>query len=311
MAQRIVVVGSINMDMVTTVKRMPTGGETVHGTSFAMVPGGKGANQAVAAARLGGNVALIAQLGRDAFAAPLRTSLEIAGVNTQWVRASPGPCGCATILVDDAGTNSIVVVAGANDRLQPADVDAAAEVLAGAAIFLAQLETPLDTVLHVSRVARRLGVPFMLDPAPARQLPQELLQNTTWLTPNETECVTLLRGTRLDGVSLTRQNASAAAEQLLKTGVRNVALKMGEQGVFLAGRDIDESFLPAFRVDAVDTTAAGDAFNGGFAWALAEGKPPAEAARFAAAVAAVSVTRRGAQTSLPARAEAESLLATG
>lgn len=296
MSKRIVVVGSINMDLVATTARMPAAGETVHGEHFATWPGGKGANQAVAAARLGGDVTLIGQVGSDAFADTLMHGLQQAGVNTQHVGRSACASGCALILVDDAGRNSIVVIEGANGTLTIGMVDAAEEACRHAAVMLVQLETPLETVLHVARLASRHRIPLILDPSPARELPAELLGNTSWLTPNETECATLLRRT---AVTLSSDTTPEVAHALLALGPRNVVLKMGSQGVFLAGKDIADTFIPAVPVQAVDTTAAGDAFNGAFAYALAGGLPLRHAAEFACSVAAVCVTRRGAQSSMP------------
>lgn len=302
MSGRIAVIGSINMDMVVQVDTMPAPGETVHGSNFTTSPGGKGANQAVAAARLGGDVTLIGQVGSDAFADDLLQSLREAGVQTGHVRQAPGPSGCAVILVDGAGRNSIAVVAGANGTLLPAAVEAAREGWQGAAIILAQLEIPLETVLHVARAASAAGIPFLLDPAPAQALPADLLRLVTWLTPNETECATLLRGSAGDA-SAAPLEESVAAQRLLSLGPRNVVLKLGARGVYLAGADIEGTFVPAPAVKAVDTTAAGDAFNGAFACALAEGMAPVAAAQFACRVAAVSVTRPGAQASMPHRHE--------
>ena len=308
MSKKIIVVGSINMDLVATTERMPAPGETVHSTSFTYSPGGKGANQAVAAARLGGEVVLIGQLGQDAFAQQLFASLQAANLSTDHVDTSAGPSGCAIILVDAQGHNSIVVTAGANAMLLPERLEAQAELFHEAAVVLVQLETPLETVVCLSQITTRTRVPLVLDPAPAQRLPSALLQAITWLTPNESETASLLAGTGYDDTPLTQHNAASAARALLALGPRNVLIKMGSKGVFLAGQDTEATFIPAVQVQAVDTTAAGDAFNGAFAYALSLGQPPADAARFACAVAAFSVTQRGAQASMPTLSQMQHLL---
>jgi ribokinase len=211
-----------------------------------------------------------------------------------------GPCGVAHISRADNGENSIIVISGANRLLSPAYIDAHREAVQRASMILVQLETPLATVIHLAEQAWEAKTPLMLDPAPAVPLPEVLLSRTTWLTPNETEAQILLGRVNID--------PAAAAEKLLAMGVRNVALKLGSQGVFLAGRDCAAQRVPAFTVNAVDTTAAGDCFNAAFAVALTRGKPPGEAARYAGAAAAISVTRAGAQPSLPSAAEVEAFL---
>lgn len=308
---KITVVGSLNMDLVTAVPRLPVEGETVAGESIAFFPGGKGANQAVCAARLGGAVRMIGRLGQDPFAAQLRQSLQAAGVDTGCVRDVSGASGTAAITVTPGGANTIIVVPGANATLGPAELEEHRTELREASIVLAQLEIPLATVEYLAGLAEGFGLPLMLDPAPAQDLPASLLRRVTWLTPNEKEACTLLahldfpcEAGALEGSSL-----AAAARRLLATGVKNVALKLGARGVFLLGDAVRATLVPAHAVEAVDTTAAGDAFNGGFAYALIERQmEPAAAARFACAVSAVSVTRHGAQTSLPTLAEVEDLL---
>lgn len=295
--KNIVVVGSINLDLVAQVARMPQEGETMLGEEFATYPGGKGANQAVAAARLGAKTVMVGRLGDDLFATQLQAALESAGVDASAVKRIPGPSGSAVILVTKAGGNSIVVIPGANAELQPEDLEQHRALFAEAGVILAQLEVPLETVERLAQIAGELNVPLVLDPAPAQALSAETLKHTTWLTPNETETQILLSG--LDGNEEGLGQAEAAAERLLATGVRNVILKMGERGVYLAGADVESCYVQPYRVQAVDTTAAGDAFNGGFAYALTQGMAPREAAQFACAVAAVSVTRHGAQPSMP------------
>jgi ribokinase len=308
MPKKIVVVGSINLDLVTKVPRMPVEGETIFGSGFATYPGGKGANQAVAASRLGGEVVMIGRLGQDDFGKQLLRDLQGAGVNTEAVLSVPKPSGSAIILVEPRGRNSIVVIPGANHELRPEDLDQHLEALREAGVILAQLEIPIATVERLGELAAALGVPFILDPAPAQTLSPNILRNVTWLTPNESETSSILRnlGNPIEGL-IGNEAILAASERLLATGVRNVILKLGSRGVYISGKDADSTFIAPYQVDAVDTTAAGDAFNGGFAYGLAHGRSPVEAARFACAVAAVSVTRAGAQPSMPTLAEVNTL----
>ncbi len=300
MEKRLLVVGSINIDLVACADRLPAPGETILGSTFDVFNGGKGANQAVAVAKLDAPVDMIASLGSDLFTERLLSGLEAAGVDTHAIQKVDGPCGVAHISRAANGENSIIVISGANRLLTPACIDDHLDLVQRASMILVQLETPMETVLRLAEQAWQAKTPLMLDPAPARPLPDELLSRTTWLTPNETEAQILLGSVHLE--------PAAAAEKLLATGVRNVALKLGSQGVFLAGRDCPAERVPAFPVNAVDTTAAGDCFNAAFAVALTRGKPPAVAARYAAAAAAISVTRAGAQPSLPTSAEVESFL---
>lgn len=309
--KKIVVVGSINLDLVASVAQMPLVGETITGQQFATYSGGKGANQAVCAARLGANVSMVGRLGQDRFAVELKKHLQAAGVETTSVENVPGPSGTAIILVSSDGSNSIVVIPGANESLRPADLSRYEGLFQNASIILSQLEIPLETVEEIGRMAKRLKVPFLLDPAPAVPLSLALLQTVTWLTPNESESRVLLRSL---GHSIAETKSQIppdqAAQYLLDAGVRNVILKLGSRGFYIAGQDVEPTSVPSFQVEAIDTTAAGDAFNGGFAFALAGGRHPLAAARFANAVAAVSVTKAGAQDSMPHLREVEELLAT-
>jgi ribokinase len=300
----IVVVGSINIDLVTHVERIPARGETLPGRNFETHPGGKGANQAAAVGRLGYPVAIIGRIGSDVFGEQLRQSLAGAGVDTSAVTVSKAPTGTAMILVQPGGDNSIIVTPGANALVAPADLDARLGLLRGAAMVLTQLEIPLATVEHLAAICAREGVPLMLDPAPARDLPSALWRNLTWITPNDTEARQLCQRSSPGGGC----EPVPAVEALQALGARNVALKLGEQGAYLGMHDGLRQRVPAFAVNATDTTAAGDAFNGAFAVALARGESPPRAARFAAAAAAVSVTRRGAMPSLPTQADVESLM---
>jgi ribokinase len=305
MTKRIVVVGSINLDLVATTQRIPTSGETVAGLSFQTFPGGKGANQAVAAARLGASVTMLGKVGTDTFGKQLRESLEESQVDTSGIEVVSGSSGVALINTDVKGENAITVVAGANNHLSPADLDAHIGLIRSAGILLAQLEIPLETVEYLAAIAIRERIPLVLDPAPARQLPASLLKCVDWLTPNETETSFLLE--YAPGV-LSKEMLKGAANALLALGSRNVILKLGERGCYVALSDGNRQLLPAYSVRAIDTTAAGDAFNGAFAVALLNGQDPLRSASWASAVAAISVTRSGAQPSMPSMLEVNRFL---
>ena len=251
--KKLLVVGSINIDLVACANRLPAPGETILGSTFDVFNGGKGANQAVAVAKLGAPVDMIAALGTDLFTERLLSGLKAAGVDTHAVQMVAGPCGVAHISRADNGENSIIVISGANRLVSAAYIDAHVEAVQRASMILVQLETPLEAVIRLAEQAWEAKTPLMLDPAPARPLPEAVLSRTTWLTPNETEAQILLGRVNID--------PAAAAEKLLAMGVRNVALKLGSQGVFLAGRDCPAQQVPAFPVNAVDTTAAGDCFQ--------------------------------------------------
>jgi ribokinase len=306
MQKRLLVVGSINLDMVAGAQRIPLAGETVSANSFNTFPGGKGANQAFAAACLGAPVSMIGMLGNDTFGTQLRASLEAPGVDTRAVGVVPASSGLALITTADNGENAIVVVGGANAYLSPRDLDKHIDVIRSAGIILTQLEIPLETVEHLAAVARRENIPLILDPAPARPLPVSLLACTEWLTPNETEACSLL-GRPIQ--ELPQDALEGAALQLMQRGSRNVLFKLGSRGCYLALADGTRALLPAYSVRAVDTTGAGDAFNGAFATALLRGKTSVASATWASAVAAISVTRRGAQPSMPTKEEVDDFLA--
>jgi ribokinase len=295
----VVVVGSINIDLVARAERVPLPGETVPGSDFQMHPGGKGANQAVAVARLGYPVRMIGSVGSDAFAENLRAQLVQSGVDASRVRTSKGPSGVAVIAVAPNGDNAIVVTAGANALVSPRDVDENADAIREAGVVLTQLEIPLETVQHLGKLCASLKVPMILDPAPARALPAELLEQVSWLTPNETEIGQCLPGTKASD----RQNASRILELLLRRCACGVVLKMGSRGACLAAKGEVRQQIDAFPVAAIDTTGAGDAFNGAFAVGLMMGMSPLESARFAVAASAISVTRAGAQPSMPTMEE--------
>ncbi len=303
MPTHIVVTGSLNMDLVARAPRIPRPGETIIGGDFCTVPGGKGANQAVAAARLGAQVSMIGQVGRDAFAQALLDNLAAAGVDHSFVAQDPDAAtGVALIVVDDAGENSIVVAPGANMRLSPTDVDEAESVVAAADALLLQLESPLETVTRAAEVARAHGVTVVLNPAPARSLPDELLALVDVLIPNETETA-LLTGLPVRD----RAEAETAAAALHELGVGTMILTLGERGALLSREQGSEHFA-AFEVTPVDTTAAGDAFVGGFAVALTEGRTLSEAVRWGNAAGALATTKLGAQPSMPTRQDLENLL---
>lgn len=307
MPKPIVVVGSINLDLVARVERIPSVGETISGAGFGTFFGGKGANQAVGVARLGYPVSMVGRVGDDEFGAPLRRGLRDAGVRVRAVKRAPGvSSGVALITVAARGRNTIVVIPGANGVLTPADLQAEAALLCSAGMILAQLETPLHVVSFLAELAGSQRIPLMLDPAPARKLPPALLRRVSWLTPNETETYALC-GTRFG--TLTPRTAKRYAAHLLGAGSKNVMIKLGSAGAFWADADGESAFIPAFPVRAVDSTAAGDAFNAALAVALMKGNETRDAIRFACAAAAISVTRAGAQPSMPAAEEVAKFLA--
>jgi len=304
MRGQVVVVGSLNMDLVVKCPRHPKLGETVLGGVFQTIPGGKGANQAVAAARLGARVEMVGRVGADGFGKDLLDNLSSSGVGISGVlRDSEAATGVALIVVDARGENTIVVASGANMRMLVEDVDAAAAAFRGAAAVLLQLESPVPVVAQAAHLARQCGAKVILNPAPGQPLGADLLALVDYLVPNESETAILTGIEVVDPASRER-----AADKLLEQGVRTVILTLGEHGALLVNADGARHF-PALEVKAVDTTAAGDAFVGAFGAALAEGQPVELAMRFASAAAAISVTRMGAQPSLPNRAEVEAFLA--
>ena len=301
----IVVVGSLNLDLVVQVHKIPGVGETVLGGDFQTHPGGKGANQAAEVGLLNHPVHMIGRVGSDDFGKQLRQSLDSKGVDTTAVTTTAGPSGIAMIEVQASGDNCIVVAPGANALLTAADLDANFDLIRNASIVLTQLETPIPTLEHLAAICQREHVPLMLDPAPARPLSADLLARLTWITPNETEAQSLSGSKHsLD----TEADIRALAESLLNMGPKNVIVKLGERGAYLALEDGTRAAVPAFKVQAIDTTAAGDCFNGAFAVALSKGATPIAAARFAAAASAISVTRPGAQPSMPTLAEVDAFL---
>lgn len=304
----IVVVGSVNLDLVCTGRRIPAPGETVTGETFETFHGGKGANQAVAVGRLGFPVRMIAKVGDDQFGSRLRQGLRAATVDVRAVgTAKATASGVALITVDRDGQNSITVIPGANAKLLPRDLEKSMQQLRAAGIILTQLETPMETVEYLCALAGRFQVPLMLDPAPARALPRKMLRSVTYLTPNETETCALCD---IPSHDLNRATVAELARSLQAQGVANVIIKMGKHGAFVAAADNVYRMVPAFKVKVVDSTAAGDAFNGGLAVALMRGAGLEEAVRFAGAVAALSVTRAGAQPAMPTSGEVTKFMAT-
>jgi ribokinase len=294
----IVVVGSVMMDLVTRTPVIPRVGQTLIGSGFHTTPGGKGANQAVAAARLGYPVAMVAKVGEDSYGPALLKNLSDAGVQTGGMEQVDGSSGIAAIFLADSSENSIVVVPGANAKMDRATVDAHAALIRSAGMLLCQLEIPPDTLEYTLAVCAEAGVPVMLDPAPAAKLPEAAWKQIAWFTPNETEAAFYLG----DGAK-----AEEAAGELLDRGLGGVVLKRGSEGAYVAvpGKG---AWVPPFAVQAIDTVAAGDCFNGAFAVALLEGNDPWQAARFANAAAGICVTRRGAQAAMPSRDEVDALL---
>lgn len=302
---KIAVLGSSNMDFVYTVEEMPRTGETIKSRGFRKVPGGKGANQACACGKLGGDCVFLSAVGKDDSGEKLMESLEKAGVHTDKVlKKADDTTGMAAIMVNAAGDNSIVIVPGANRACGIDYVEDHADVIREADVVLTQFETPEEGVFRFIQRAKEFGKTVILNPAPAPEnIPDEILQGLDYLTPNETEL------NKLTGMSVeTIEEMEKASKALLKKGVKNVIVTIGKRGALLSSGEGSE-ICPGFTgVKAVDTTAAGDTFNAGLAVGLAEGRTLAEAIRFANAAAAVSVTRSGAQTSIPTKEEADELI---
>ncbi|WP_210639550.1 ribokinase [Pseudomonas sp. Tri1] len=300
MPAKVVVVGSLNMDLVTRAPRLPRGGETLIGESFSTIAGGKGANQAVAAARLGAQVSMVGCVGSDAYGQQLRGALLAEGIDCQAVSVVDGSSGVALIVVDDNSQNAIVIVAGANGVLTPEVLDRFDEVLQSADVIICQLEVPDATVGHALKRGRELGKTVILNPAPASHaLPPNWYAYVDYLIPNESEAA-VLSGLEVDSL----ETAEAAATHLIAAGAGKVIVTLGAQGLMFANGSSFEHF-PAPLVKAVDTTAAGDTFVGGFAAALAGGQNEVEAIRFGQVAAALSVTRAGAQPSIPTLLEVQ------
>jgi ribokinase len=306
LAPKITVVGSYNTDLVIRTPRIPVKGETILGGPFFSGPGGKGANQAVAAARLGAEVAMVVKLGSDQFGDLALMNLMKEGINCEYViRTDESHTGVAFIIVDDAGENVIVVASGTNYLLSPEDIDRARNALTQADVVLFQLESPIDTVKYALELTHRAGARVLLNPAPGRPLDADILSMVDILTPNQTETEIL---TQLPAVTFAQ--ASAAMDALLNAGVKTAVLTMGAQGALLATPE-DKTVLPAYPVDVVDTTGAGDAFNGALAVAIAEGQSLEDAVCFANAAAALQVTRQGTAAAMPVRREVDEFMSRG
>lgn len=305
MTARISVVGSLNMDLVIRAPRIPKPGETIIGGEFQTIPGGKGANQAMAAARLGAQVTMIGRVGVDPFADALLANLISAGIDTGFIeRDEHAASGVALIVVDDDGENSIVVASGANMQMTLEDVEAAAGVITNSDVLLLQLEVPLPVVGWAAQMAHSHGVPVILNPAPAQKLPADLLKHVDVVVPNESEAA-ILTGLPVEN----RSGVELAGNKLLEAGARAVIITLGKQGALLIDEDRGSRTIDPFLIQAVDTTAAGDAFMAGFAVQYAAGKSLVEAARWGNAAGALAALRFGAQTSLPTEAEVLKLLA--
>ncbi len=298
MKPKIVVVGSSNTDMVIKTKQIPAPGETVLGGTFFMNAGGKGANQAVAAVRLGGTVSLICKTGNDIFGKEAIASFKKENINTNFIFTNgKEPSGIALITVDENAQNSIVVAPGANAALNVGDIEEIEDFIVQAEIILMQLEIPLSTVVHVAEFAAANEIPVILNPAPACELPDELLKNISIITPNENEAE------KLTGITVTDiRTAEQAAKSVYDRGVETVIVTLGAEGALLLNRD-SVVHIAGYKVNPVDTTAAGDIFNGALAVALSEKKSLEEAIDFACKAASISVTRLGAQASAPYRHE--------
>ncbi|MGE4318743.1 MAG: ribokinase [Deferribacterales bacterium] len=299
---RFCVAGSINMDLVTRTPRFPKPGETLYGESFSTFTGGKGANQAVALAKLGADTAMIGKTGSDVYASEYLSYFSMLGVNISCIRRAETSTGIAVITVDGSGENSIIIVPGANGQVDEKYISSCADTIGRADYLLLQLEIPMEAVVQAAVTARRNNTLVMLDPAPAAQVPDILLQNTDIITPNETEAEALT-GIHPDSP----ESFEAAGKILLEKGVRTAVLKAGKKGAYVCeqGR---MTHVKGFSVETVDTTAAGDTFNAGLAYGLGMGLSVTDAARFANAAAAISTTKQGAQPGMPSIDEVKKLL---
>ncbi len=298
MNTKILVVGSSNTDMVIKTEHLPLPGETVLGGKFFMNPGGKGANQAVAAARLGGQVTFITKVGCDIFGRQALEQFQREEINTKYILSDADlPSGVALITVDSSGENCIVVAPGSNASLSVADLEKATDVLRDCSLVLLQLEIPLSTITYVAEIAFRFNKKVILNPAPAIHLPDVLLKNLYLLTPNRAEAE------MLTGITIKDDHSTkAAALKLKEKGVKNVIITLGSEGAYIHNDEMS-THIPTTKVEAVDSTAAGDVFNGALAVAIAQGESLEQAVAFANKAAAISVTRPGAQSSAPFRKE--------
>ena len=303
MKDTIVVIGSSNVDMIMKVGHFPTLGETVTGGKFNQVYGGKGANQAVGAARAGGQVAFVSSVGDDVFGPPMTRNFRDDGINTNFIFKETGvPCGTALIMIDDKGDNIITVAAGANEKLTPEHLETAGELIRGSEIIVLQNEVPIETVEKAIRMANESGVKVIYNLAPAREINPDLFNKIDYLVLNEVE-TNFLTGVDIDSIG----DAKKAATKLIKKGIKTVIITLGSKGSYISSEEF-EGQIEAFKVEVVDTTAAGDVFCGSLAVALNEGKKINNAVKFATAASALSVTKLGAQPSAPTRMEIDNLL---
>lgn len=293
--KKILVVGSLNMDMVANVDHIPVVGETILTNTLTLVPGGKGANQAYAAGRLGADVTMLGAVGSDSYADMLMASLKSAGVEVESIlRKEDVSTGVAMIAVNAEGDNSIIVISGANAVLTPEDIETKLEILKESDIVILQLEIPLETVLYTAKMAKSFGKMVILDPAPVpKEFPEELYQYVDIIKPNETEL------SMLTGLSSMGDDIAKGARELKNRGVRDVMVTLGDKGVYIDSEECGACLVPGHKVNAVDTTAAGDTFTSALAIMLAQGKNIKEAAEFANYVSSIVVTRKGAQSSIP------------
>lgn len=304
MKNKLCVLGSINVDHVIRVPYFPKAGETLTGYDYQIAFGGKGANQAVAAARLGANVQFIGAIGQDQIGHTMRDAFAQDGIDITAIEEIPNQStGLAMIQVADSGENSIVISAGANGELSPELVEKHQAIIAQADMLLMQLESPIEAVTLAAKLAKQAKTKVALNPAPAQPLPQSLLSLVDMITPNETEAE-ILTGVKV----VDEQTAALAADKFHQVGIETVLITLGAKGVYVSEKG-NGQIIAGFRVQAIDTTAAGDTFNGGLVTALLEGKTLSESIRFAHAAAAISVTRMGAQTAIPMRKEVEDFLA--
>ncbi|WP_300343452.1 ribokinase [Fusobacterium sp.] len=296
--KKIVVVGSINMDLVTICNRVPEGGETLFGEEFFQVPGGKGANQAVAIGKLGTDVTMLGKVGKDSFGKDLIEAMKKSGVKTEHIKEGEKATGIAKIIVEKNGQNRILVVAGANSEVDREYIDEHLDVIRDCDVLVAQLEIPIETVAYALEKAKEFGKMTILNPAPARELSEDIIRNSDLIIPNESE-LALMTGMKTD----THEEIKEAGEKLLNLGVKDLIVTLGSKGSLHLNREVCE-FHSAYKVKAVDTTAAGDSFIGGLVREL-KGNNLSEAIEFATKVSAIAVTKKGAQTSIPTREEVE------
>jgi len=301
--QGVLVVGSSNIDLVVTAPRFPNPGETIFGKKFEMFPGGKGANQAVCAARLGCKTIFIGKMGNDEFREKLLQILINDGIDIRNIFVDENEhTGTAFITVDDNGQNQIIVISGSNMRLTPEDIDSKSHLLSDVAVVLTQLETPISTVIRSAELAKENGAVFILNPAPVTKLPESLFQLVDYLIPNENE-LELISGLKITD----ERSIRYASERMLNKGIKNIIVTLGDMGAMLFNQEKVKRF-PTKQVKVVDTTAAGDAFNGALAYRLSEGDSVEEAIEFANNIASIVVTRMGAQSSMPYLDEVKNLL---